>query len=171
VQPSINDPTAPAEDQCEVKRLWSTVADALLFQFESPCDWEVLSKIDLSDSLNDRPSRPGTQLCVQVATPPHAPWKMVRHPVSAADGVDEQPCLFCTMTEATQQVITQVLALTHADGYFAPHTYKNYCAISKAGNWAPISELVNFSGCLLMISFKPLQALQTNHCLERKRRG
>jgi hypothetical protein len=51
-QASVNETTSPAEDQEAVKRLGNTMADALLFQFESPCHWEVRwSKIDLSNGF------------------------------------------------------------------------------------------------------------------------
>jgi hypothetical protein len=41
VQMAVNETTTPAEDQWAVKWLGLAMADALLFQFENPCTWEV----------------------------------------------------------------------------------------------------------------------------------
>jgi hypothetical protein len=93
VHMAVNETTTPADDQWAVKRLGSAMADALLFRFESPSALVEDRPVGwlLAD---DRPSQPGAKLRVRAATPPQAPREMDCHPVSAADGVDEQPNLF-----------------------------------------------------------------------------
>jgi hypothetical protein len=52
LQLSVNETTVPAIDQAPVKRLGTTLLDALLYQFECPSDWLITwSKIDLSDGF------------------------------------------------------------------------------------------------------------------------
>jgi hypothetical protein len=93
---------------------------------------------------DDSSSWPGTKLCVQVATPLQAPRKWFDIPLAMQMGWTNSPAFFCTTTEATQQVIVWMMALTHANGDIAPHAYKDHCASLEASKWANRSEMMVF---------------------------
>jgi hypothetical protein len=127
IQASVNDTTEPAADQEAVKRLGTATIAALMFQFECPCQWEVLwSKIDLSDGF--------WRMIVQAGQEPNfvyelpqseiQPGKWFVVPSSLQMGWTNSPAYFCTTTEATQLLIARILALSIEDGTIPPtHTH------------------------------------------------
>jgi hypothetical protein len=147
IQPSVNDTTEPATDQEAVKWLGTTMLAALLFQFECPCQWEVLwSKNDLSDGF--------WRMIIQSGQEPNFVYEMPHHqaypekwfvvPSALQMGWTNSPAYFCTTTEATQQVIVGMLALSIEDGNIAPHVYEGYCTDATATAWATNSEMERF---------------------------
>jgi hypothetical protein len=111
VQASVNDTTLLAENQEVVKRLGSTMADALLFQFESPCNWEVWwSKIDLSDGFWQMIVQAGQENNFVYKLPGHPkhPRKWFVVPLALQMGWKNSPAFFCATTEATQQIVVRL---------------------------------------------------------------
>jgi hypothetical protein len=97
-QASVNDTTVPAANQEAVKRLGSTMADALLFQLESPCDWEVRwSKIDLSDGFWRMIVQAGQEnnFVYELPTHPKHPGKWFVVPSALQMGWTNSPAFFC----------------------------------------------------------------------------
>jgi hypothetical protein len=144
-QASVNDTTTPAVNQEAVKRLGSTMADALLFQFESPCNWEVRwSKIDLSDGFWRMIVQAGQENNFVYELPKHPkhPGKWFVIPSALQMGWTNSPAFFCAATEATQQIVARMLALSITTGEIPPHTYENYCAAQCQKRWAARSEMM-----------------------------
>jgi hypothetical protein len=146
-QPSVNETTQPATDQEAVKRLGNTMAAALLFQLESPCHWEVLwSKIDLTDGF--------WRMIVEAGQEYNFVYEMPWHPAHPGDwfvvpsalqmGWTNSLAYFCATTEATQQIITRLLALTLIDGKISPHAHENHCTTPQPSLWRSDSEMEIF---------------------------
>jgi hypothetical protein len=131
-QLSVNETTQPAADQEAVKKLGTAILDALLMQFETPCQWEVLwSKIDLSDGF--------WRMIVEAGQEPNFVYEMPAHPErqgkwfvvpsSLQMGWTNSPAYFCATTEATQQVIVRLLAMSAHNGALEKHVHEEHCAI------------------------------------------
>jgi hypothetical protein len=141
--PSVNDTTQPATDQAAVKRLGNTMSAALLFQLECPCHWEVLwSKIDLSDGFWRMIVRAGQEYNFVYEMPKHpshpGDWFVV--PSALQMGWTNSPAYFCATTEATQQIVTRLLALTLEDGQLPFHPHEVHCTTLRPSRWRADSE-------------------------------
>jgi hypothetical protein len=147
VQSAVNETTTPAEDQWAVKRLGSAMADALMFQFDNPCTWEVRwSKIDLSDGFWRMIVQSGQEHNFVYELPPNPgrPGKWFVIPSALQMGWTNSPAFFCTTTEATQQIVIRILALTQKEGDIAAHEYEDHCASGEPSEWAGNSEISMF---------------------------
>jgi hypothetical protein len=144
VQPSVNETTEPAADEEDVKRLGTATLAALLFQFECPCQWEILwLKIDLSNGF--------WRMIVQAGQEPNFVYVMPNHqahpgtwfvvPSSLQMGWTNSLAYFCTTTEATQLLIARILALSLEDRVIAPHIHDSHCTASTLTVWARNSEM------------------------------
>jgi hypothetical protein len=128
--PSVNETSEPAADQEAVKRLGTTMAAALLFQLECPCHWEARwSKIDLSDGFWRMIVQAGKEHNFVYAMPQHPahPGKWFVVPSALQMGWTNSPAYFCSTTEATQQIIKRLLAVSLPDGTLSPHIHETYC--------------------------------------------
>jgi hypothetical protein len=144
IQPSVNETTQPAADQEALKRLGTAILDALLLQFESPCQWEVLwSKIDLSDGF--------WRMIIEAGQEPNFVYEMPAHPEregkwfvvpsSLQMGWTNSPAYFCATTEATQQIILRLMALLAHNGTLEEHPHEEHCTtVGQGHHWAPQPE-------------------------------
>jgi hypothetical protein len=129
--PSVNESSLLATDQEAVKKLGTAVLDALLLQFESPCQWEVLwSKIDLSDGFWRMIVEAGQEANFTYELPEHpereGKWFVI--PSALQMGWKNSPAYFCATTEAAWVIIARLLALSAHDGFIDEHPYESYCA-------------------------------------------
>jgi hypothetical protein len=130
-----------------VKRLGMATLAALLFQFDCPCQWEILwSKIDLSNGF--------WRMIVQAGQEPNFVYEMPNHqahpgtwfviPSSLQMGWTNSPAYFCTTTEATQLLIARILAFSLEDGAITPHIHEGYCTTQTLTAWTQNSEMEIF---------------------------
>jgi hypothetical protein len=138
--PSVNETSLAAEDQEAVKKLGTALLDALLLQFESPCQWEVLwAKIDLSDGFWRMIVEAGQEANFTYELPEHpereGKWFVI--PSALQMGWKNSPAYFCTTTEAARVIIARLLALSAHDGVIDEHPYETHCATGEpCHNWS-----------------------------------
>jgi hypothetical protein len=126
-QASVNETTEPAAHQTAVKRLGSTLLDALLYQYECPSNWIITwSKIDLSDGFWRMIVESGKEknFVYQLPEIPQKPGKWFVVPSSLQMGWSNSPAYFCTATEAGQIIIQRLLALSLDNGVIFPTLMK-----------------------------------------------
>jgi hypothetical protein len=146
-QPSVNETSAPASDQAAVKRLGTTLLDALIFQFECPCQWiATWSKIDLSDGFWRMIVESGKEINFVYQLPEYhkQPGKWFVIPSALQMGWMNSPAYFCFATEAGQIVIQRLLALMIDSGALPNHTHESLCATVTTQTWQKPTELLVF---------------------------
>ena len=128
--PSVNETTAPAEDQEGVKALGTVKLSILKFMFETDCTWEIdWHKIDLSDGFWRMIVESGKEYEF-VYEMPERQGDTCKHyfvPSALQMGWQNSPAFFCTATEAVRTLTKRVLAVTQDKGILEPHQHEKAC--------------------------------------------
>ena len=127
--PSVNETTAPADDQEGVEALGTAMTSIMQFMFDTNPEHEIdWNKIDLSDGF--------WRMIVEDGKEWNFAYQLPRRPTDTEDhyvvpsslqmGWKNSPALFCTATEAARTLIKRILALTLKVGIVTPHRHEKY---------------------------------------------
>jgi len=127
--PSVNETTAPADDQAGVEALGTAMSSVMQFMFDTDPTHEIdWNKIDLSDGFWRMIVEDGKEWNFAYQLP-RRPGDKENHyvvPSSLQMGWKNSPALFCTATEAARTLIKRILALTMKVGIVTPHRHEKY---------------------------------------------
>ena len=144
--PSVNETTAPAEDQEPVQKLGCAVPELLRFMHDVDCTWEIMwQKIDLSDGFWRMIIESGKEhnFVFQMPMKPGDDTVYYVVPSSLQMGWKNSPAYFCKATDVTKSMIARLLALSLDTGIDNEHEHDLKAAgdVDETTKWVIPSDL------------------------------